>query len=58
MDFRNRFGEACDSADGRLPVNLMQPASYIRKAVQKACRLAYALERTRRYWEPPLGPGE
>ena len=58
MDFRDRFGEACDSADGRLPVNLMQPALDIRKAVQKACGLAYELDRTRKNWEPPLGPGE
>lgn len=58
MYFRNRFGEACDSIAERPPVNLMQPALDIRKAVQKACRLAYELDRTRKNWEPPLGPGE
>ena len=58
MCFRNRFGEVCDSIAERPPVNLMQPALDIRKAVQKACRLAYELDRTRKNWEPPLETGE
>lgn len=52
MDFRNDLGDVCDSIEPKMPVDLMQPAGKINKAVQKACRLAYELERIRKSWEP------